>query len=127
MVSLICFACGLFTTWLQKPDWKWTIIAGLITGAAIYIKNVSVFFLAIPYIVLLFRKEIWALFKDIKVWVLAALALLPAVIYMIYGTFMAGYLGQQFSFRIFPNLWVDISNYSRWMEQINETTAVFRH
>ena len=48
-------------------------------------------------------------------------ALLPVVIYTIYGTFVAGYLGQQFSFRIFPNLWVDISNYSRWMGQIKDT------
>ena len=33
-VSLICFAWWSFQRWLQKPDWKWTIIAGLITGAS---------------------------------------------------------------------------------------------
>ena len=124
MVSLICFSMWTFYTWLQKRDWKWTIIAGLTSGAAIYIKNVSAFFLAIPYIVLLFRKDLRPVLKDIKVWVLAALALLPAVIYMIYGTYIAGYLGQQFSFRFFPNLWVDISNYSRWINQINETIGI---
>ena len=37
---------------------------------------------------------------------------------------MAGYLGQQFSFRIFPNLWVDVSNYSRWMGQIKDTAGI---
>lgn len=124
MVSLICFSMWAFYNWLQKRDWKWTIIAGLTSGAAIYIKNVSAFFLAIPYIVLLFRKDLRPVLKDIKVWVLAALALLPAVIYMIYGTYIAGYLGQQFSFRFFPNLWVDISNYSRWINQVNETIGI---
>lgn len=124
MVSLICFSMWAFYNWLQKRDWKWTIIAGLTSGAAIYIKNVSAFFLAIPYIVLLFKKDLRPVLKDIKVWVLAALALLPAVIYMIYGTYIAGYLGQQFSFRFFPNLWVDISNYSRWINQINETIGI---
>lgn len=124
MVSLICFSLWAFYNWLKKPDWKWTIIAGLTSGAAIYIKNVSVFFLAIPYIVLLFKKDLRPVIKDIRVWVLAALAILPVVIYTVYGTYIAGYLGQQFSFRFFPNLWVDISNYSRWISQINETAGI---
>jgi 4-amino-4-deoxy-L-arabinose transferase-like glycosyltransferase len=124
MVSLIIFSWWSFLRWLQKPDWKWTIIAGLITGAAIYVKNVSIFFLVIPYIVLVFRKDIKTLLKNNKVWVLAIVALLPMVIYTIYGTFVAGFLGQQFSFRIFPNLWLDISNYSRWMGQIKDTVGV---
>ncbi len=124
MVSLICFSLWAFYNYLQKPGWKWTIIAGLTCGAAIYIKNVSAFFLAIPYIVLIFKKDLRPVLKDIRVWVLAALALLPAVIYTIYGTYIAGYLGQQFSFRFFPNLWVDISNYSRWINQINETAGL---
>jgi len=81
-------------------------------------------FLAIPYIVLLFRKDLRPVLKNIRIWALAGIALLPAVIYTIYGTFVAGYLGQQFSFRIFPNLWVDISNYSRWMGQINDTAGI---
>jgi 4-amino-4-deoxy-L-arabinose transferase-like glycosyltransferase len=124
MVSLICFSLWAFYKWTLKPGWKWTIIAGLTSGMAIYIKNVSVFFLAIPYIVLLFRKDMRPVLKDFRVWVLAALALLPAVIYTIYGTYIAGYLGQQFSFRFFPNLWLDISNYSRWINQINETAGL---
>lgn len=124
MVSLICFSLWTFHNWLEKPSWKWTMIAGLISGLAIYIKNVSAFFLAVPYIVLLIRKDLRPLLKNIRLWVLAALTLLPVIIYTLYGTFVAKFLGQQFSFRFFPNLWADISNYSRWIAQINETAGI---
>lgn len=124
MVGLLCYAWWAFLRYIQNPGWKWAILAGVFSGAAIYIKNVSVFFIALPFIVLLIRKDLRLIIKDTKVWLIAALSILPAILYIIYGTFIAGYLGQQFSFRIFPNLWVDISNYSRWMGQIKDTAGI---
>jgi 4-amino-4-deoxy-L-arabinose transferase-like glycosyltransferase len=124
MISLLCYAWWAFHKWTQKPVWKWTIIAGLISGAAVYIKNVSVFFIAIPFFVVLINKNLRGLLKDSKLWVFVGLTLLPAALYTLYGTFVAGFLAQQFSFRIFPNLWVDISNYSRWMGQIDDTAGI---
>ena len=124
MISLLCFTWWAFYNWQQKPNWKWTITAGLLGGAAIYIKNVSVFFIAIPIMIILVRKDFRDVLKNLKLWVMSSLMLLPGIIYTLYGTFIAGFLGQQFSFRIFPNLWVDISNYSRWMGQINDTSGI---
>ena len=124
MVALICFAWWAFYRWLDKPDWKWTVIAGLFTGAAVFVKNIAIFFLAIPYIVMLIKKDMRPVLKNLRVWVLAALSLAPFVAYTLYGTFIAGFLGQQFSFRFFPNLWVELSNYSRWINQIHDTAGL---
>lgn len=124
MVSLIAAALWAFYAWMESPGWRRAIIAGLFSGAAVYIKNVSVFFLAIPFLLLLLRKDVKSLLRNGQVWLIGALSLLPFVIYTLYGTFVAKFLGQQFSFRFFPNLWLEAANYSRWIDKVNSTVGI---
>jgi len=124
MVALICTAWWTFHRWLKTPDWKWTILAGLCSGMAIFVKNVSLFFLLVPFALMVINNNIRSTLKNPKVWLLAILAVMPFQAYTLYGTFVARFLGQQFSFRIFPNLWLDISNYSRWVSKINDTVGI---
>ena len=50
--------------------------------------------------------------------------LLPVALYTWYGTYVAGFLSQQFSFRFFPNLWITPANYSRWFNQVTDTLGL---
>jgi 4-amino-4-deoxy-L-arabinose transferase-like glycosyltransferase len=124
MVALIAAALWAFYAWLESPGWRRAAAAGLFCGTAIFIKNVSVFFLAVPIIFLLARKDIKNLLRNGQVWLIGVLSMLPFGIYTLYGTFVAKFLGQQFSFRFFPNLWLEAANYSRWIDKINSTVGI---
>jgi hypothetical protein len=121
MVSLIVTSwCG-FYRWREKPTWGWTIAGGLLTGCTIFVKNVSIFFLAIPFAVVLLQESIPSLVRNKKVWLFVILAIFPAAAYTIYGTYISHFLAQQFNFRFFPNLWITPANYSRWFNLVTGT------
>jgi hypothetical protein len=111
--------------WVQKPSLLRAVIGGIICGLAIYIKSVAVFFIAPALIGLIlsnfsFRQAI----KNSQIWVIGILSILPVVIYTLYGTFILGLLGGQFSLRFFPNLWVDPAFYIRWIGEINQVIGL---
>jgi 4-amino-4-deoxy-L-arabinose transferase-like glycosyltransferase len=115
MVSLIIFTYWAMYSWKQKPNWRWTIAAGLFGGAAILVKSVAVFFVGPPIIALvLIEKGLKKAIRDPQVWVLAALILMPYAAYHIYGVYLAGFLGNEFNLRFFPQLWLDPVWYLQW-------------
>ncbi len=124
MVSLIVTAWWLFYRWQKDRSWQSMLLAGLVTGLAIFVKNVAVFFLFFPFAAVLLQEKPLEIVKNRQNWVFAVLAMLPAVIYTWYGTSVAGFLSQQFSFRFFPNLWVTPANYSRWFNQVTDTLGL---
>lgn len=119
MVSLMISALWAIAEWQEKRGWKWAIAAGGFAGAAIFVKNVAVFplFFSISFLTLpgQFRQRL----KDPQFWVIAGIASLPTAAYTLYGVMGAGFLGQQFAFRFFPNLLIDPVFYLRWKEQID--------
>lgn len=121
MVSLIICALWAVMEWEHRRTQKWAWISGICIGLALFVKNVSVFplFFAIVSLTLIgqFRKKL----TDRQYWLIAVLAILPTALYTLYGLFFAGFLGQQFAFRFFPNLLVDPTFYLRWKEQIDAT------
>ncbi len=56
--------------------------------------------------------------RDVQVWVLAGLAVLPYAIYHVDGVYLRGYLVGQFSQRFFPEMWLDPAFYLRWISNI---------
>jgi 4-amino-4-deoxy-L-arabinose transferase-like glycosyltransferase len=125
MVSLSIFALWAMVNWFEHRDWKWTVIAGLLSGAAILVKQVAVFwiFAALAGLVL----SGWGFKKTIKsgqFWALAGLAAGPVVIYTLYGVFIQGSLTGQFSQRFFPELYFDAGFYIRWSQKIAQTTGI---
>jgi hypothetical protein len=54
-----------------------------------------------------------------QVYVMSVLGLLPSAIYTIHGVFIAGYLGQQFSGRFIPSLFLSPSYYLGWIGMLN--------
>lgn len=124
MVSLMAFAWWTFYSWREKPTWKRAAIAGLFSGLAIFVKNSVVFFLAIPYAIVVLERGWKFAVKDKQIWLVGFMTIAPAIGYTIYGTYIAGFLNQQFNFRIFPNLWFELANYSRWFKQVQDTAGI---
>ncbi len=118
MVALI--VAGIWATfrWTNARTWKWALAAGILNGLAIFVKNVAVFPLAFAAIALVLEFGLVKSLKDKQIWALAGLSILPTAIYSIYGLLIAGFLGQQFAFRFFPQLWPDPAFYLRWKGQI---------
>lgn len=124
MVSLMAAAWWAFYIWREKSTWRWAITAGVISGLAIFVKNSVVFFLAAPYVLLVLEPGWKAALRNKQVWAVAVLTIAPALGYTIYGTYIAGFLSQQFNFRVFPNLWFELANYSRWFKQVLDTAGL---
>ena len=119
MVALIVAAAWATYRWANTRTWKWVILAGLLNGLAIFVKNVAVFPLAFAALALVIESGLLKALKDRQTWVLAGLAILPTALYTAYGVLVAGFLGQQFAFRFFPQLWTDPAFYLRWKGQID--------
>jgi 4-amino-4-deoxy-L-arabinose transferase-like glycosyltransferase len=124
MICLIIWSLWALLRWTPEADWKATILAGLLAGLAILIKQVSVFFLGGGLAAFLLVG--WGLKKMLrspKAWVLLGLAILPVVFYNIWGLFIEGFLRQQYADRLYPELWSQVSFYLRWMVEIDDTVG----
>ena len=128
MIALIVSGAWASFHWAnhrQQPGqaWKWVLIAGILNGLALFVKNVAVFPLAFGLPALVFEHGLLKSLKDKQTWALAGLSILPTAIYTLYGLLGPGFLGQQFAFRFFPQLWPDPAFYLRWIGQIDGVTG----
>ncbi len=132
MVMLTLAFWWMFARWITlasvspKGRWTWTtaLLAGLLGGLAIYIKFSAAFFvigsaLGLALARLTFRDLLW----NLQVWVMAVLGILPAAAYLVYGIFIAGYLGGQFSGRFIPSLLFSPTNYLAWQSMVDHAAG----
>lgn len=119
MVALIVCAAWAFNRWQGSHAWKWAVAAGLLAGAAIYVKNVAVFMLAPAFALpILFDMGLKPALKNRQAWTIAILSALPAGAYTLYGI-AAGFLGGQFTYRFFPDLTFSPAYYVRWNDMLS--------
>jgi len=118
MVALIIAAAWALWNWRETGAWRWAITAGLLNGLAIFIKNISVFPLAFAALALVLERGFLASLKDRQTWVVALLSVMPVGLYTFYGVVIAGYLGGQFDFRFFPQMWATAAFYLQWKNQL---------
>lgn len=118
MVALTLVALWALWNWRETGAWRWAVAAGLLSGLAIFIKNVAVFPLAFASLALVLERGWRVSLTHRQTWLVAALSILPVSLYTAYGVFLAGYLGGQFAFRFFPHLWADPVFYLRWKNQL---------
>jgi 4-amino-4-deoxy-L-arabinose transferase-like glycosyltransferase len=132
MVALMVSAAWATFHWanIREPGaatppgaWKWAVLAGVLNGLAIFVKNVAIFPLAFAALAMVLERGLLKSIKDKQTWLLAILAILPAAAYSLYGVLVAGFLGGQFAFRFFPQLWPDPGFYLRWKGQIDGVTG----
>lgn len=125
MTALIVTYWWAIHCWGARPTWKMTFLAGALGGAAILVKLVAVFFVIGGTLgVVLTRWKLRELIRNPKVWTLAVVGALPGAVYLYYGVFVSGFLGQYFGGRFFPALLFDPLNYWRWFRQVETVTGV---
>lgn len=123
MTALIVVAAWGLYRWRSVGTWKWAITAGLLVGAALFVKNYAAFPLGVAVLALLIERGWRESLKDRQVWVVAGLSLLPTVVYTLYGI-TAGFLATQFAFRFFPELWTTGAFYLHWLGQIDAVAGL---
>lgn len=125
MTASIIWAWWGMLKWAENKNWTWTIISGLLAGFAIFVKSPALFFITPAWLGLIitdlgFVKAL----RNLKVWVIILLTILPYAIYHIYGMYIDGFLQGQMSLRFFPNLWRDPFHYLSWERMIASTLGI---
>jgi hypothetical protein len=124
MTAMIIGAWAAFFHWDRTSTWKWAILAGLASGAALYIKTTSIFFLLFGMgVIVLTRRKLAENLKDAQVWCIAALSAIPALAYNIYGLFISGELESQLKGRFFPQMWGDPDFYLQWKNAVSSVSG----
>lgn len=124
MTALIVLSWWTFYRWYRTSTWKWALLAGVSSGAAMMVKATAVFFLLIGFAVLVLSKEkIGKLIKDTQVWVIVVLSSIPVLAYLLYGVLVVGSLGQQFQGRFFPEMLRELQYYLRWKNAVGAVTG----
>lgn len=118
MVAMIVIAAWGLYRWRSVGTWKWALTAGLLVGAAVFVKNVAVFPLGLAALAIVLERGWRVSLKDRQTWVVALLSLLPTAIYTLLGIY-TGFLAGQFAFRFFPELWTTGAFYLQWLGQID--------
>ncbi|MEW6401822.1 MAG: glycosyltransferase family 39 protein [Chloroflexota bacterium] len=100
--------------------WRFALLAGLFGGLAILVKFVAAFFVIGGGLgAVLGRESIRETLRRPQVYVMTVLGILPGALYVIYGVWIAGYLGQQFGGRFIPSLFLSPSYYLGWIGMLN--------
>lgn len=123
MTATIIWSWWGISNWVQKESWENAIIAGLLTGFALFIKSQAVFFV-LPVIItaVLINRRLKEILADPKVWVMLILAALPFLIYNIHGLFLSGSL--QGRHGLYTDLLKNPFHYLRWQDYIDRTLGI---
>jgi hypothetical protein len=125
MVTLIIIFLWAIFNWSNQPTfYKWAIIAGLFGGFAIYVKFVAAFFIIGGGLGAALRRDsVLETLRRPQVYVMTVLGILPGAAYVVYGVWIAGYLGQQFGGRFIPALFLSPSYYLGWVGMLNHVVG----
>jgi 4-amino-4-deoxy-L-arabinose transferase-like glycosyltransferase len=119
MVMLILMFWWAFAAWTRAETWKWAVVAGIVGGLAIYVKFVAAFFVIGAAVGLGLGIFGVRLFRNRQVWLMTALGIIPAGLYLYDGVVREGFLGRQFSGRFVPELLLSPLNYLHWAGMSN--------
>jgi len=122
LITLILAALWAFVRWMDKESLIWAVLSGLLGGFSIYVKSTAVFFIAPAFLsVIIQRFSLKGALKNYQVWIIGILSIVPYLAFLFYGVVVLGILGGQFSFRFFPNRWMDPLFYLQWILELDNT------
>ena len=125
MILLVLIFWWSIENWGRRPSWRWTLISGISGGLAVFVKFPAAFFIIGAALGVILGRV--GLIKSIKLpqtWVIVLLGILPPGVYLYYGTYMNGFLGQQFGGRFYPEMWISPFFYLRWFLKLNIVASV---
>jgi 4-amino-4-deoxy-L-arabinose transferase-like glycosyltransferase len=122
MIGLILGSLWAFYRWYEEKNWKWTLIVGLLSGMAIFVKTVAVFPLLGAFaLIILTTQGLKQAIKDPQIWVVAIMAVLPVALFMIDSLYISKNSSLSAELRFFPSFWTDPTFYVRWKNIIGNT------
>jgi hypothetical protein len=122
MVALILGGLWAFERWHTEKTWKWALIAGVLSGLAIFVKTVAVFPLLGAFsFVILATRGLKQNLREPQVWALAVITVLPTAVFMIDSIYISKSSNLSADLRFFPSFWVDPTFYIRWKNMIGNT------
>ena len=108
----------------SRDSLKFTILASLLGGLAIFVKlNAAFFVIGGALGAALGRASVRDLLRDKQVWAMIALGILPGAAWVAYGL-ARGFLGQQFGGRFMPELFLSPSFYLGWADMLNNVLGL---
>jgi hypothetical protein len=121
MVALIVLFWWVVSKWADQPgSYKWAVFAGLLGGFAIYVKFVAAFFVIGGGLGAVLRRDsLREVIRRPQVYLMAIFGVLPGAAYVVYGVWIAGFLGQQFGGRFIPSYFLSPSYYIGWIGMLN--------
>lgn len=115
MVMLIIWGLYFQFKWLDDDKVTSAIFAGIFTGLAVLIKTPAVFFVGISMVGIVLLKGVKRSLRDWRVYMVAAISLLPALIYTAISATVGGNAGAIFGARWVPALFSDPKWYLNWL------------
>ncbi len=125
MVCLILWALYLQFRWTEKGNWASAILAGVFTGLAILVKTTAVFFVAIPFAVLVIQSGFRKVLRDPRVYAMIGLSILPALVFTVWNATAGGNAGALFGNRFFPSLYIQPHWYQSWFMTAKSIVGYF--
>ena len=125
MVMCVLWAWYFQVRWSDQDDLQNAILAGLFTGLAVLVKAPMAFFVGVPFAGLVLQKGFKSWIKNYRVYLMAALAILPALIYNLLSATVGGNAGSIFGARFFPQLFIDPRWYLDWLKMLNSVVGAF--
>lgn len=125
MIMCILWALYFQKRWADNATIKNAVLAGLITGITLFVKAPSAFFVGFTFIGLVLSKGFKNWIKNPQVFMMAALALLPAIIFNAISATVGGNAHAIFETRFFPEYFKDIKWYSNWLQTAKSVTGYF--
>lgn len=125
MILLVLIFWWSMENWGRHLSWNWAIIAGISGGLAVFVKFPAAFFIIGAALgIILAHVGLSKSLKLSQTWLIVLIGILPPGAYLYYGTFMNGFLGQQFGGRFYPEMWFNPFFYLRWFLKLDIVASV---
>ncbi len=125
MVMCIIWALYFQIRWSDNPKLKNAIFAGVFTGIAVFVKAPAAFFVGFSFIGLVLSKGFKNWIKNPHIYLMAVLALLPAILFNAISATVGGNAGSIFGTRFFPEYFTSLKWFSNWLQMAKSVTGYF--
>lgn len=120
MVMWVILTVYMLYRWSEKPSWKWAILAGVLGGIAILTKVVAAYLVGGAAVaIVLYTLGIKRFWRNLQVWAMLGLMILPSVIYYFNRGGRASEYFSSWTVSL-SHLLLDPALYVRWLNLVQD-------